>query len=198
MPARLPCSTARRNIPRFFNFGCGALRQLPDNEAREEVTSRMPTSPTSSLTRASLSLNKDLMLTVRPWNTTALLTRLADANIDLAKAKEWGDKALDGLYHESLDTTIEDVALRDTTNMGPDLGHRRLGVLSRWRDFAKAEAYLRLGHACPVAGSGRRRPSGTGLPKAGQEGTSRAHLQTRLCTGKTASKGPRSKSAISS
>ena len=118
-----------------------AAQQLPERSKSRNL-SRMPISPTSSLTRPFLSWNRSLVLTSGPMDFNNASYELTDANVELAKAKEWGEKAINSLYQESLHTTSDEGALANTNNIlatWDTLGW----VYYRMGDFAKAESYLR-------------------------------------------------------
>ena len=66
---------------------------------------------------------------------------LADQNVHLDKAKDWGDKALQSLEAESLKTQTEEGALKSTRDLGATWD--TVGwIYFRMGEFEKAEAYL--------------------------------------------------------
>ena len=78
----------------------------------------------------------------KPMDYNTASYELAEANGDLSKAKEWGDRALDGLYKESLNASSEEAALTNTADI--DATWDTVGwVYYRMGDFSRAEAYLR-------------------------------------------------------
>jgi tetratricopeptide (TPR) repeat protein len=77
----------------------------------------------------------------KPLEYNSASYQLAEANVDLPQAKEWGSKALAGLYQESLGATTEDSALSNTAEIAATWD--TLGwVYYKLGEYARAETYL--------------------------------------------------------
>lgn len=87
-------------------------------------------------------LEKALASESKPMNFNHVAYSLADQNVHLDRAKEWGDKALQGLEAESLKTDTEEAALANTSNIAATWD--TVGwIYFRRGDLDKAELYVR-------------------------------------------------------
>ena len=144
----------QKKYPELLALWQEAAKQLPDS---------MPTK--RSLGYAYLSnhqpdkgvslIEQSLASETKPMAFDSASYELAEANVELPKAKAWGDKAISGLYEVSLSPTIEEsAALTNTANMAATWD--TVGwVYYRMGDYSKAEAYLRSAFALsqvPVEG----------------------------------------------
>jgi hypothetical protein len=78
----------------------------------------------------------------KPMDFNNAAYELTEANVNLSKAKEWGEKAINGLYQESLHTASDKDALANTNDIlatWDTVGW----IYYRTGDYAKAELYLR-------------------------------------------------------
>ena len=86
-------------------------------------------------------LEKTLGSDAKPMEFNDAAYALADQNVHLDKAKDWGDKALQSLEAESLKTQTEEGALKSTRDLGATWD--TVGwIYFRMGEFEKAEAYL--------------------------------------------------------
>ncbi len=118
-----------------------AAQQLPDKKQVKKSLAYAYLS-NKQFDKAIPLLEQELGADSGPMDFNNASYELTDANVELAKAKEWGEKAINSLYQESLHTTSEEGALANTNNIlatWDTLGW----VYYRMGDFAKAESYLR-------------------------------------------------------
>jgi tetratricopeptide (TPR) repeat protein/transglutaminase-like putative cysteine protease len=91
-------------------------------------------------------LEKTLTSDSKPMTFNNVAYAIAEQNVHLDKAKEWGDKALQGLEAESLKTDSEEAALTNTRFLG--MTWDTVGwIYFRRGELDKAESYLRAAFA---------------------------------------------------
>jgi Tfp pilus assembly protein PilF len=91
-------------------------------------------------------IEKELATETKPMTFNNIAYVLADDNLFLDKAKEWGDKALQGLEAESPKPDSEEAALTNTRDLAA--AWDTVGwIYFKRGEFARAEAYLRAAFA---------------------------------------------------
>jgi tetratricopeptide (TPR) repeat protein len=129
-----------KKYPALLELWEGAEKQLPDNKHVKKSLGYAYLFNKQPQKGAPL-IEEGLDADSKPMEFNSAAYQFAEANVELPKAKEWGEKAISGLYKESLATETEEAALANTS-----------GILATWDtlgwvyyklgDYGKAAPYL--------------------------------------------------------
>ncbi len=107
----------QKKYPEMLTMWQSAAKELPDNSHVKSALG-MSYLRNKQPDKGVPFIEQGLTADSKPMDFNDASYELADANVDLPKAKEWGEKAIADLYKESLSTTSEEAALNNTRFIG--------------------------------------------------------------------------------
>jgi tetratricopeptide (TPR) repeat protein/transglutaminase-like putative cysteine protease len=130
----------QKKYPEALQLWEAAEKQLPDN-ARVKSSLGYAYVYNNQAEKGIPLIEQGLTPDSKPMDYNNASYMLADKDVQLDKAKEWGDKAIQGLYTESLNSASEDSSLANTRSIA--MTWDTVGwVYYKRGDYEKASSYL--------------------------------------------------------